>query len=571
MFGFNLIINSETNLPAIASKSDVVVRQTVWQQLKLQQFTLNKFLDDKLFVQDDEYIYSLEGILLNFDELCEKYSCNRLSLLPLMYKQKGESFVAELRGNFSIVFCDKISNTCFVYTDQIGSRFLFYQTVGTALYLSSSIVELCRLTRNKSFDKLGMYDLLCCGFQSAHHTIVENIRRIPAGCYLRIMPDKIELKQYHRFTDSHIVKQSKEKYAANMERLLRQAVNRVLSKNKEYGYANFFPLSAGLDSRMVNFLARELTNDTIINFTYAEKGTQDAIVPPMIAEYLGNQLIFRSQDDHHFLTYFQKAVEITDAQIAYGGAAEAYDLWEKLDKTNVGIVPNGVGGDCVVATPIPKREKQYSYADFSMTPFLYDELRKLIPDDYSQWYESKNINALYVVNFECHGLGSPCALRSFAESYSPFLDVDFLEYYLTIDPRERKDYSLYDYWIQQYHPQAMQWLHNGAKIGHRSKVLHIGNRTVALNELLERISGFIKRRIQMLTNRQTNKNTLPTEDIAETFCDDFFKQNLHLLDFDKQLCKHAAEQYCQSSFPPAKLAALTLLASVKMISEIGEK
>ena len=314
MFGFNLIINSEAQLPAIAAEDNLVVRETIWHNLKLQQFTLNKFLDDKLFVEDDEYVYAIEGILLNFSELCEKYSCNRQSLLPLLYKLKGESFVTELRGSFSIVFCDKIKNIHYVYSDHIGSRFLFYQAVGQSLYLSSNIVELCKLTHNKTLDKLGMYDLLCCGFQSAHHTIVENIRRIPAGYFLCINPEKVELKQYHRFTDKHVVKQTKEQYAANMEQLLRQAVVRVLNKNKEYGYDNYFPLSAGLDSRMVNFLARELTNDKIINFTYAEKDTQDAIVPPLIAKYLGNQLIFRQQDDHHFLTHFSKAVEITDAQ-----------------------------------------------------------------------------------------------------------------------------------------------------------------------------------------------------------------------------------------------------------------
>ena len=63
--------------------------------------TLNKYMQDKLFCQNERYILILEGVILNKQELCNKYKGTWEEAVIKMYEQSGVTCMKELRGSFS--------------------------------------------------------------------------------------------------------------------------------------------------------------------------------------------------------------------------------------------------------------------------------------------------------------------------------------------------------------------------------------------------------------------------------------------------------------------------------------
>ncbi len=131
----------------------------------LQWNTLNKYKDDKIFGQDEKYGYVLEGVLLNKKELFDKYHVNSVkSLLQQMYRISGDRFCVELHGSFSGGIYDKSKDKWVLFTDQIGTKPLYYYMdgegrfiCGTQLNYVTDTMKLNGITR-----KADVHGLIVC-------------------------------------------------------------------------------------------------------------------------------------------------------------------------------------------------------------------------------------------------------------------------------------------------------------------------------------------------------------------------------------------------------------------------
>lgn len=88
--------------------------------------TLNKYMQDKLFCQNEHYILILEGVVLNKKELCDKYKGTLEETVIKMYEQIGVTFMKELRGSFSGAVYDKEKEQWLLYVDPISTKPLYY-------------------------------------------------------------------------------------------------------------------------------------------------------------------------------------------------------------------------------------------------------------------------------------------------------------------------------------------------------------------------------------------------------------------------------------------------------------
>ena len=72
---------------SLLTKDNCIYRKYSHDGLVIQHKTLNKFLNDKVFCDDEKYFFLLEGVILNDDELYMRYSVNDelKSLLPYLY------------------------------------------------------------------------------------------------------------------------------------------------------------------------------------------------------------------------------------------------------------------------------------------------------------------------------------------------------------------------------------------------------------------------------------------------------------------------------------------------------
>ena len=89
--------------------------------------TLNKFMGDKVLAETPEAIMVLEGYLLNKTALFSRYSVSSAAeLMDRMYRENGDAFFADFRGEFSGAFYDKALDKWLVFTNHTGTNPVFY-------------------------------------------------------------------------------------------------------------------------------------------------------------------------------------------------------------------------------------------------------------------------------------------------------------------------------------------------------------------------------------------------------------------------------------------------------------
>ena len=570
MHGFLLTYATPDKRPSIeqtANDNNLLTRYHEAGKLSVRQTTLRKFLADKVWHDDAQCFAAIEGVILNKHELLRDGE-SLAQWMTRAYKQKGETFFCALRGSFCGVFYDKNNDTLLIFNDHVGSKMLFWRHSTDGLCAGSSLNDVASLCRCGSLDELGMYDLLTYGFSPTHHTIYNGIHRLAAGKYLRVSGNECQELVYHRFSNTHR-NASEQDHINELDRLFRQAVKRILDKNSEESLRNFFPLSGGLDSRMVNVVARQLTNAPICNFTYSQTGYYEAEYPQQISAWLGNGWHFRALDGGDYLKRLDDTVAMTDKQINYAGAAQMLDTMLDTDFSPVGVVATGIGGDDIMNSPIDKPRSNYRFYECALGSGRYLRHLSLVPQGFNAWYANRNIYYLYTRTFECHALGSPLMLQNATESCSPFMDVDFLEYVLSIPEQMRQQYRLYDKWVLTKYPETARWPHNWHTIGHRPLECHIFHRHIPVRDLPKRVFWYICRHLHIhnfyTIKRGQSMNPIDTW-LAENkslreFFDAYYAQHISLLNGHKDIKKAAAEIYGSGEWQNQALV-LTLLSAV---------
>ena len=472
MYGFRISIGKpvEWQFP---KQQNTFVRHWKIDGIRLSQWSLSKFEKDKLWLEDGKCFLAIEGVLFNRDGIANQWQ---------------QTDVSAWRGSFACVRIDRQTREVKVYNDQIGSHMIFWCQTEQGIYLSSDLFELAHVCGINDMNPAFMERILDMGYGTDSSTMVTGIRRLGAGQVLTVRNGKAEVTQYYRFDNRPLHWNEKEALARTNE-LFRQAVKRVIDKNEEYGLKHFYPLSGGLDSRMVQTVARQLTDAPITNFTYSQTNHYDHLLPEKIAAFLGNEWRFLPLNGGDYLTKVDEITRSTQGLVNYNGPSEIYYCSIRFDWQEAGIVVTGVNGDNI----------------FSVETDSAHEIERL-----------------YSLSFAGNGLGSPLVLQQYTETYSPFCDVDVLDYVLRIPLKKRWNYRFYDQWILRYYPEAAQWDHKGEQIGHRRIVLPVMGRNIPLKDLFKRISFAILKRLHIYNGYRME------EGVSMNPYDTWAKTNPHL-------------------------------------------
>ena len=529
----------------------------------VDQITLPKFLNDKYFYDDGAYFLATEGVLFEADSPQESIA---------RYLQGEEVFWNHWRGSFCGVFYDRHNDTLLLFNDQVGSKMLFYTQAGGDWFFSSDLPilteQLCLRTLPTYNEQFG-WSMLTFGYSPIDETPIAGVHRLQAGQYVRVRGRQAETCTYHRFsnTPNHLSEQSN---IEQIEVLFRQAVQRVIDKNRQYGLRHTAALSAGLDSRMSVCIAREITDEPIDVVTYSQRGFYDEYVPKEIASAWDLQMHFTPLDGGDYLRPIDRINRLTGGIICYGGSAQVADGFRAIDAEQAGVVLTGMIGDIIINSRHKKDVPVYhglgalSTRHLHKTHALTASLQGLFP--------AQELYYLYVRGFNCADLGSPLILQTIGESYSPFYDVDLLQFCYSIPAAQRYNYRLYDRWIHTYHSQAEQWLHNGTRqIGKSIRTVHLFRRDIPLSDLPKRILWYLFRKLHLYNFDQAKagESMNPMDDwyahsprLREDL-DNYFARYIDLLDFSKELRQAASDLYASGTMME-KTLVLTLLASIHL-------
>lgn len=534
--------------------------------------TSDKFNKDKVYVDTDELLFIVDGVILNKKELLDSSNFNDWKEFMLNeYSKNKETFFDQLRGSFWGVVVDKKSGTVLAYSDHIGTKQLFFASNEDSLVLSTNSYNLTRhLTEHKTLKptlrELGAYFVLDQGYTIEDMTVVSEISRLIPGHYFIKSAQKEEVKEYYRLKKA-VKAISDEDAIEGMEKRFQTAVRRTFDKDKEYGYRHLVALSGGLDTRMTCYVAHELGYTDQLNITFSQTNYLDETIAKEIASDLKHEWIFKSLDHGIFLKDVDRATELTGGNINYFGIAHGTSLLDNLDFNKFGSLHSGQFGNTMVGTFGGQKtlNDPVVFADLVPFPNCAPYQLKLDYQD-QEIYQSYN-RCMIAMN---SGL-LPTQTKS--ESLSPFYDLDFWEFCINIPSKQREHHRLYKMWMNQKHPGAASyiWEQTGLPLNSKNTIKIKGNSysikqlwNIFLRKTVGKLSSSDKVGIGSKNHMNPIAYWFETNPDLVAFYENYVKENLNYLDAHPEIQKYV-ETMSKNGNPLDYVKVLTLLSATKMI------
>lgn len=434
----------------------------------------HKFERDNFLFVRERGVVCTDGVLLNASEMKEDYCFDDL---PTYLLDAGMidpvALIRRFRGPYSGFLIDRQKGCTTFFTNAIGDRPVYvYNQLGIRLAASdlNMLIDFCRendlpLTFNETAAKM----ILEFGFCVETCTMVREITRLFPGSCVTWDDDGEHEMRYHKLDNTENLSLSEAEAIEGLDRLFRQAVKRSFEKDNEYGYRHFADISAGRDSKIMNWVARDMGYKDILNICYGLPLCTDERVSARVASDLGNEFYFKSLADSTFMFDVDEAVRLSFGIALYIGPTGALRFIKTLNTNNIGLRHNGNMGGPVFGSYLcgdqhkaPGNVSGHNSSSRSHGPYQINFSR----------YENEEIQNIYARYLLADPI-SHVMVRDFVTAVSPFMDVDFMDYMLRIPIKYRRR-NLYAKWIRKKYPVAARYPYNSRvfTIMHNKKISH---------------------------------------------------------------------------------------------------
>ncbi len=318
-------------------------------------------------------------------------------ILHMIQKFGIEITVKNLDGVFSFVYYDGDNKTFHVARDPFGVR---------SLYIG--------LTKNR--------DVVFGSELKSIDELVETVGQFSPGHYMTIKEGDISytpIEYYnYKYLPIYSENETHENYLKEIRRLLEKAVKKRLMSERPVGCL----LSGGLDSSLVTALvAQHFPRGKLKTFSIGLPGSEDLRYAKMVADHLGTDhhevivtekqmLQFIEKDIYQIETYDTTTIRASVPMFMLSHYIQAY--------TDVKVIYSGEGSD--------EASGSYLYFHNAPSPEEFDnECIRLL----------KDMHMYDVLRCDKSTAGAGLEVRV------PFLDLEFLNYYMAIPPRFKMPYK----------------------------------------------------------------------------------------------------------------------------------
>lgn len=421
--------------------------------------TLNKYMQDKLFCQNERYILILEGVILNKQELCNKYKGTWEEAVIKMYEQSGVTFMKELRGSFSGAVYDKRKELWLLYVDPISTKPLYYYmdengdfACGTQINYVTDIMKANGIRREA--DEHGLSCVLVYGNFMDECTGVKKVKRLFPGDYLVIRGGDLEKRTYYQISSQKRKGLSEDEYIEALDAAFRNAVKRMIEKDQEYGYKTIIDISGGVDSRMIAYTAKALGCKNAISITYSQSGGREIKIAQEVANHLGYDFYFKSLDNGSCIYPVDDNVFMNNGSAIYMGITGGKDFLQLLNPADYGIELTGLLGDVYDGSMVVRDGEEEPYLEYGQ--YRFGSVLSYDDQTYSEVlgrFENLELFWYYIRGMIC-GMSSFPLRQNFVEPLTPFGDVEFMEVYMSTPWELRVKEKLLCRWMVMKYPEA---------------------------------------------------------------------------------------------------------------------
>lgn len=352
------------------------------------------------------------GEIYNYEEM--KMYCNDIKsqsdceIIHHLYIKYGfEKTMEMIRGEYAIILIDLFDETgkmdIYISRDPLGIRPLFY----------------VKTKKEKEIEKI-MFSSEIKGLKYDK----ERVKIFPPGNYIHLVkendPRYIIIKKkvkYYQFEKSKLIENNLSNICENIRNMLIRSVENRCHSDVDIGCF----LSGGLDSSLVAAIAsRYLKNKgkKLYTFSIGMEESTDEKYAKMVSQHIGSVHKHVHVDYKHWLEKLPQIVKISETYdiTTIRATTGQYLLaeWIKMNHPNIKVILIGDGSD----------ELCSGYLYFHKSPS---------PDD----SHNENIKLLkYIHCFDVLRADRGIASNGL-ESRVPFLDIDFVDYYLSINKELR--------------------------------------------------------------------------------------------------------------------------------------
>ena len=525
-----------------------------------------KFFHDAVHYEDNNYLIQTGGV---FTTHRREVLDSLAKFLIREYESKGETFVNELRGSFLIYIYDKLKEKHLIYTNHAGDKRIFYfQRQGTSI-VSNSVKKITSILKESkikySLDRDAAYFMLAYGYLYGNRTIISEIRLLKPGQYIRITKKQTEIQSYHKLDNTPNLRLSFQDSIEQADELFRQAISREFEVDREYGFTPLSSLSGGLDSRMTTWVGHDMGYTDMTNFTFAQSSSPDRTIPEQIVRKLNNQWIFHELDNGRFMTDLEEVMKISGGEVSYLNLSHGKYAVDLLDFSDFGVLHTGQLGDVIMGSFCTTNE----YGKPRYVPAISNHLIKKLPVEDLDQYDNLELMLFQNRAFNS-ALSGNLSIQPYTEVTSPFMDVDFFDFMMSVPLEYRIHHRIYKEWIIQKYPgaAAFKWDKLGRKI--TTKTVVIRGKTVSITNLPNFVIKGIKFHMNRMGSRHRGENVgmnpfqywYNTNETVHQYIEQYFRENIDLLR-DKEI-RLDCEQIFSTGNIYEKATVISLLAVIKL-------
>lgn len=317
---------------------------------RLAIIDLNQEANQPFKSNDGRYVIVFNGEIYNFQTIKEKLdfpfrTSSDTEVVLAAYLKWGVNCLHQFNGMFAFAIWDDEKHELFVARDREGIKPLYYFDNNRNFVFSSELRSLmeCPLVERK-LDVDGLVDYLRYNTVHAPRTIIEGVRMLLPGHYIKLSADEYITKQYWDENLSINRKSENQSYneiKGEVKDRFFSAVERRLIADVPVGAF----LSGGIDSSAVVAAMSTVSDASIktFNVSFAEKEFSEAKYARIIAEKYKTDHTEIKLTPTDFLQELPNALKAMDHPS--GDGPNSYIVSKATKEAGITVALSGLGGD----------------------------------------------------------------------------------------------------------------------------------------------------------------------------------------------------------------------------------
>lgn len=317
------------------------------QRLKI--IDLSDAANQPMVSANGRYVMIFNGEVYNFKSIAAELKLqpkthSDTEVVLEAFSSAGIRSFGMFNGMYALMIYDKQERKLTIARDRIGIKPLYYYQNSDNYFFASELKAIRKAPVDLVINQNTISGFLQLGYIPGPDTIYQNVSKFPAGHYMEITDDGMEVKPYWELTER--IKPD----PVNDEATAKKELADRIRKSVEYRMISDVPfgtfLSGGIDSSLVTAMAQSLSSKPVNTFSigFKESDYNEAPYAKKVADYLGTS-------HHTFMVSHQEAIDLFDEII------QTYDepfadssgiptmLVSKLARQHVTMTLSGDGGD----------------------------------------------------------------------------------------------------------------------------------------------------------------------------------------------------------------------------------